>query len=96
MKKCVKLNQVNIGILITSRSCGILLWWEGGAWCPTPSIPARHWIGKIGGGNTELAQKNGFGVIPYFLEITNVEEAYLIFEIFSVLPKVYLTNMPHR
>jgi len=55
------------------------LWREGGAWCPTPSIPARHWIGKIGGGNTEFAQKNGFGVIPYFLEITDVGEAYLIF-----------------
>jgi hypothetical protein len=41
----------------------------------------RHWIGgEKGGTNTERAIKNGFGAIPYFLEIANVEEAYLIFE----------------
>ncbi len=40
--------------------------------------------GGDGGGNTERALKNGFGVIPYFLEIANVGEAYLIFEKISV------------
>jgi hypothetical protein len=35
---------------------------------------------KKGGGNTERALKNGFGAIPYFLEIANVGEAYFIFE----------------
>ena len=58
--------------------------------------PGRHWIGKKGGGNTERALKNGFGVIPYFLEIADVGEAYLIFEIISVLPKVHSSNRPHR
>jgi hypothetical protein len=37
-------------------------------------------LGKKGGGNTERALKNGFGAIPYFLEIADVGEAYLIFE----------------
>jgi len=37
-----------------------------------------------------------FCAIPYFLEITDVGEAYLIFEIISVLLKVYSTNRPHR
>ena len=54
------------------------------------------WGGK-GGGNAERAlKKNCFGTIPYFLEITDVGEAYLIFERISVLPKVYSINRPHR
>jgi len=56
------------------------------------TIPGRHWIGKKGGGNTEPAPKNGFGAIPYFLEITNVGEAYLIFVKTGVLPKALSTN----
>jgi len=40
--------------------------------------------------------KNGFGRIPYFLEITDVGEAYLIFETISVLLEVHFTNRPHR
>ena len=35
-------------------------------------------------------------MIPFFLEIANVGEAYLIFEKNSVLPKVYSANRPHR
>ncbi len=45
-------------------------------------------LGGGRGGNTERVLKNGFGAIPYFLEIADVREAYLIFEIISVLPKV--------
>jgi hypothetical protein len=41
---------------------------------------------KKGGGNT-------FGAITYFLEIADVGEAYLLFEIISVLPKVYSTQI---
>ncbi len=32
----------------------------------------------------------------WFLEITDIGEVYLIFEIISVLPKVYSTNRQHR
>jgi hypothetical protein len=54
-------------------------------------------LGKKGGGNTERSQKNCFGVIPYFLEIADVGDAYLLFEKISVvLSKAYSTNMPHR
>ncbi len=53
-------------------------------------------LGKKGGGNAEQTLKKGFGAIPYFLEIANVGEAYLIFEKISVLPKVHSTNRPHR
>jgi hypothetical protein len=61
------------------------------------SSSGRHWIGEIkGGGNTERAPKHVFCAIPYFLEITDVGEAYLIYEIISVLLKVYSTNRPHR
>jgi len=35
-------------------------------------------------------------IIPYFLEFTNVGEAYLIFEKISVFPKVFSTNSPNR
>jgi hypothetical protein len=61
-------------------------------------LSGRHWIGGggEGGGNTERALKNGFGAFPYFLEITDVGEAYLLFEKINVLPKVYSTNRPHR
>ena len=45
---------------------------------------------------TEGATKKDFGSIPYFLEIANVGEAYLIFERISVLPKVFSTNIPNR
>jgi hypothetical protein len=37
------------------------------------------WGGK-GGGDAERALKKWFCTIPYFLEITDVGEAYLIFE----------------
>ena len=50
-------------------------------------------LGKKGGGNTECTLKNCFGTIPYFLEIADVGEAYLLFEIISVLPKVYSTQI---
>ena len=43
----------------------------------------RHWIGEKKGGATIF-----FWAIPYFLEITNVGDAYLIFEKISILPKV--------
>jgi hypothetical protein len=50
-----------------------------------------NWIGGgKGGGNTRAHQKKDFGEIPYFLEITYVGEAYLIFEKSSVFPKVRL------
>ena len=48
---------------------------------------------KRGGGNTECTLKNCFGTIPYFLEIADVGEADLLFEIISVLPKVYSTQI---
>jgi hypothetical protein len=57
--------------------------------------PERHWIGKKRGGNTEGAPRKDFGAIPYFLEIANVGEAYLIFEKISVLP-MYLTIRLNR
>ena len=38
---------------------------------------------------TEGAAKKDFGSIPYFLEIANVGEAYLIFERISVFPKEF-------
>jgi hypothetical protein len=52
-------------------------------------------LGGKRGGNTECALKKLLGAIKYFLEIANVEEACLIFEMISVLPKVYSTNRPH-
>ena len=53
-------------------------------------------LGKKGWAILRVHKKNNFGAIPYFLEITNVGEAYLIFERISVLPKVYSTNRPNR
>ena len=42
--------------------------------------------GEGGGAMLNANKKSGFGTIPYFLEITNVGEAHLIFEKISVLP----------
>jgi len=61
-----------------------------------PQLLEDTGLGGKGGGNTERALKNGFGVIPDFLEIANVGEAYLIFVRISVLLKVYSTNRPNR
>jgi hypothetical protein len=62
-----------------------------------PNIRVRKTLDwKKRGGNTEGAPKKDFATIPYFLEITNVGEAYLIFEKISVLPKLYSTNRPNR
>ena len=55
---------------------------------PNVLLTGRHWIGKRGGAILR-AHKKDFGTIPYFLEIANVGEAYLIFEKISVLPKVF-------
>ena len=59
--------------------------------------PGRHTgLGKKRGAILRAHQKKDFGAIPYFLEITNVGEAYLIFEKISRLPKVFSTNSPNR
>ena len=42
------------------------------------------------------AYKKCFGKIPYYLVTPDVREAHLIFERYSFLPKVYLTNGPNR
>jgi hypothetical protein len=42
------------------------------------------------------ALNNGFGGIPYFLEITYVGEVYLIFEKISVLPKAKFNNQAQQ
>jgi len=53
-------------------------------------------LGEKRGAILRAHQKKDFGAIPYFLEITNVGEAYLIFEKISRLPKVFSTNSPNR
>jgi hypothetical protein len=45
-----------------------------------------------GGAILRAQQKKDFGAIPYFLEITFVGDAHLIFEKIIVLPKVISTN----
>ena len=65
----------------TQRSCWQSTWVTWG----------RHGLEKRGG-NTEGATKKDFGAIPYFLEITFVGDAHLIFEKIIVLPKVISTN----
>jgi len=80
--------------LMKSSASPADIWLSGTLW----SSPAEtlDW-GKKGGGNTEGAKKKYFGAIPYFLEIANVGEAYLICERISVLPKVFSANIsPNR
>ncbi len=51
---------------------------------------------KRGGAILRKHKNKDFGTIPFFLEIANVGEAYLIFERISVVLKVYSTNRPNR
>jgi hypothetical protein len=73
-KKCIKLNQVNVGILITSSFVDPVEFFRGRKEvCGAPPHPSPEDTGlKKRGGETECAQKNGFGAIPYFLEIADV------------------------
>ena len=50
--------------------------------------------GGKGGTMLNAHWKNSFGAIPYFLKTADVEEAYLVYEKISVIPKVYSTNRP--
>ncbi len=81
----------NFNYQFLCRSCGILSWQEGGVWCPAPSIPGRHWIEKKGGGNW-MRTKKWFWRDSIF----SWNRRCWIFEIVSVLPKMYSTNRPHR
>jgi hypothetical protein len=55
--------------------------------CQTCVRTGRHWIGKKRVGNTEGAQKNNFGAIPYFLEITIVGKPISFLREFVSFPK---------
>ena len=50
----------------------------------------------MGGNNMWAHKQNCFDEIPFFLDLADDQEAHLISEKTSVLPKVYSTNRPNR